>query len=55
MNTALLMSLYPVLGELPAAARDEVLATQAQLAGSTPVWSFEIHLRMDAATAAAKP
>lgn len=32
MNTALLMSLYPVLGELPAAARDEVLATQAQFA-----------------------
>ena len=32
MSTALLMSLYPVLGELPAAARDEVLATQAQFA-----------------------
>jgi hypothetical protein len=29
--------------------------TQAQLAGSTPVWSFEIHLRMEATTPAAKP
>jgi|GEM_PF-1820346 len=29
--------------------------TQAQLAGSTPVWSFEIHLRMEAKPPAAKP
>ena len=32
MNTALLLSLYPVLGDLPASERDDVLATQAQLA-----------------------
>lgn len=32
MNTALLLALYPVLGDLPSAARDEVLALQAQQA-----------------------
>lgn len=34
MNTALLLALYPVLGELPVAVRDEVLATQAQQASA---------------------